>query len=225
MASAPVGRGERGGRSRQPLTVRRLFGLDRSGPPPPETLAGRPLNPWTIPNAIGFVRLALIPAFLVVALSSHDGRDALAAAIFAVVGWGDYADGIAARVTGQYSRLGALMDPVIDRLLIVSGAVVVWRFDLLPRWAIAVLVARELFMLGLARYGLRHGVDLKINWPGRLAVAPVMAAPFFAMVGLGTLARVFLFIGLGLALLATALYVRTGRRAHGRGEAGAAPSS
>jgi len=115
---------------------------------------------------------------------------------------------------------------VIDRLLIVSGAVVVWRFDLLPRWAIAVLVARELFMLGLARYGLRHGVDLKINWPGRLAVAPVMAAPFFAMVGLGTLARVFLFIGLGLALLATALYVRTGRRAtHGRGEAGAAPSS
>lgn len=226
MASAPVGRGERGGRSGQPLTVRRLFGLDRSGPPPPETLAGRPLNPWTIPNAIGFVRLALIPAFLVVALSSHDGRDALAAAIFAVVGWGDYADGIAARVTGQYSRLGALMDPVIDRLLIVSGAVVVWRFDLLPRWAIAVLVARELFMLGLARYGLRHGVDLKINWPGRLAVAPVMAAPFFAMVGLGTLARVFLFIGLGLALLATALYVRTGRRAtHGRREAGAAPSS
>lgn len=209
MARAPVaGGGSAGGR--RPLTVRRLFGLDRSGPPPPETLAGRPLNPWTIPNAIGFVRLALIPVFLVVALSSHDGRDALAAALFAVIGWGDYADGIAARVTGQYSRLGALMDPVVDRLLIVSGAVVVWRFELLPRWAIAVLVARELFMLGLARYGLRHGVDLKINWPGRLAVAPVMAAPFFAMVGLGTLARVFLYVGLALALLATALYVRVG---------------
>jgi len=209
VARAPVaGGGSAGGR--RPLTVRRLFGLDRSGPPPPETLAGRPLNPWTIPNAIGFVRLALIPVFLVVALSSHDGRDALAAALFAVIGWGDYADGIAARVTGQYSRLGALMDPVVDRLLIVSGAVVVWRFELLPRWAIAVLVARELFMLGLARYGLRHGVDLKINWPGRLAVAPVMAAPFFAMVGLGTLARVFLYVGLALALLATALYVRVG---------------
>ena len=48
----------------------RLSGLDRSGPPPPQTLAGAPLNPWTIPNAIGFVRLALIPVFLVSALSA-----------------------------------------------------------------------------------------------------------------------------------------------------------
>ena len=59
-----------------PLTMRRLVGLDRSGPPPPETLAGAPLRPWTIPNAIGFVRLALIPVFLVVALSSSDGTGA-----------------------------------------------------------------------------------------------------------------------------------------------------
>ena len=47
-----------------------LLGLDRSGGPPPETRRGQPLNPWTIPNAIGFVRLALIPVFLVVALES-----------------------------------------------------------------------------------------------------------------------------------------------------------
>ena len=45
-------------------TRRRFFGLDRPGPPPPETLPGAPLRPWTIPNAIGFVRLALIPVFL-----------------------------------------------------------------------------------------------------------------------------------------------------------------
>ena len=129
------------------LTFRRLSGLDRSGPPPPQTQAGAPLRPWTIPNAIGFVRLALIPVFLVVALSSDDGQDTLAAVLFAVIGWGDYADGIAARVTRQYSRLGALMDPVTDRLLVVSGVVVCWHFELLPRWALAVLAARELLML------------------------------------------------------------------------------
>ena len=130
---------EGGGR----LSPARLLGLDRSGPPPPETQSGSPLRPWTIPNAIGFVRLALIPVFLVVALSSSDGVDALAATLFAVIGWGDYADGIAARVTRQYSRLGALMDPVTDRLLVVSGVVVCWHFELLPRWALAVLaVAR-----------------------------------------------------------------------------------
>jgi len=192
-------------------TFRRLSGLDRSGPPPPQTQAGAPLNPWTIPNAIGFARLALIPVFLVVSLSSHDGRDALAATLFGVIGWGDYADGITARITRQYSRLGALMDPVTDRLLVVSGAVVDWRFDLLPRWALAVLAARELSMLALGRLGLRRGVELRINWPGRISVAPVMGALFFPMTGLLTLGEVLLYIGLALALVATALYLRDGR--------------
>lgn len=226
MAEPPVDSAERatatrrqdgaeGGAGAEPsgpgrLTVRRLFGLDRSGPPPAETLAGRPLRPWTVPNAIGFARLALIPVFLVVALSSSDGTSALAATLFAVIGWGDYADGIAARVTRQYSRLGALMDPVTDRLLVVSGVVVCWHFQLLPRWALAVLAARELLMLALGRYGMKHGVELRINWPGRLAVAPVMGGIFFALAGLETLGEVLLYVGLALALTATALYIRSG---------------
>jgi cardiolipin synthase (CMP-forming) len=194
------------------LTVRRLFGLDRSGPPPPRTLAGQPLRPWTIPNLIGFTRLALIPVFLIVALSSRDGTDPLGATLFAVIGWGDYADGIAARVTRQYSRLGALMDPVTDRLLVICGVIVTWDFRLLPRWALAVLAARELAMLILGRYGQKRGVELRINWPGRLSVAPVMGAFFFAMAGLGAFAEVLLYSGLALALAASGLYLRRGAR-------------
>lgn len=229
MADAPVGgdaheNGTAGGgepaagtgadpAAARPLTLRRLLGLDRSGPPPAATTAGAPLNPWTIPNAIGFARLLLIPVFLIVALSSDDGVGAPQAILFAVIGWGDYADGMAARVTRQYSRLGTLMDPVTDRLLVISGVIVTWHFCLLPRWALAVLVARELLMLGLARQGLRHGVDIRINWPGRLAVAPVMGGLFFPMCGLQTLGEVLLYIGLALALTATALYVRDGVRA------------
>jgi cardiolipin synthase len=190
----------------------KLLGLDRSGPAPAETRAGRPLRPWTIPNAIGFARLALIPVFLISAFSTEDGTGALPAILFAVIGWGDYADGIAARVTRQYSRLGALMDPITDRLLIVCGVVVCWHFQLLPRWALALLAARELGMLLLARYGIGRGVDVRINWPGRLAVAPVMGALFFAMVGLPRLGEVLLYLGLALALLASALYVRDGLR-------------
>jgi cardiolipin synthase len=197
----------------RPLTLRRLLGLDRSGPPPAATRAGAPLNPWTVPNAIGFARLALIPVFLVVALSSDDGVGAPQAILFAVIGWGDYADGMAARITRQYSRLGALMDPVTDRLLVICGVVVNWHFCLLPRWALGVLVARELLMLAIGRYGLKRGVDLHINWPGRLAVAPVMGGLFFPLCGLQTLGEVLLYSGLVLALVATALYVRDGRRA------------
>jgi cardiolipin synthase len=170
------------------------------------------LRPWTIPNAIGFARLALIPVFLVLAFSSADGTGALLAILFAVIGWGDYADGIAARLTGQYSRLGTLMDPITDRLLIVSGVVVSWHFQLLPRWALAALAGRELLMLALGEYGLRRGVELRINWPGRLAVAPVMGSFFFAMAGLQSFGRALLYVGLALAFLATVLYVHGGLR-------------
>jgi len=127
-----------------------------------------------------------------------------------VIGWADYLDGFAARLTGQYSRLGALLDPVIDRLLVISGMAVCWHFGLLPRWAIVVVIAREALMLVLSRYAMRHGLELQINWPGRLAVAPIMGAPFFAMVGLHTLALVLLYCGMALALSATALYVYRG---------------
>jgi len=189
---------------------RRLLGIDRSGPPPAATLSGRPLNPWTIPNAIGFARLAGIPVFLVLQLSSPHGHDTVAIVLFAVIGWADYLDGFAARLTGQYSRLGALLDPVIDRLLVISGMAVCWHFELLPRWAIVVVIAREALMLALSRYAMRRGLELEINWPGRLAVAPIMGAPFFAMVGVHWLALVLLYVGMALALSASALYVWRG---------------
>jgi CDP-diacylglycerol--glycerol-3-phosphate 3-phosphatidyltransferase len=204
MAEPPV--------ERRRLTFRRLSGLDRSGPPPPQTQAGQPLRPWTIPNAIGYVRLALIPVFLVLALGSEHGTDPLPAVIFAVVGWSDYLDGIAARVTGQYSRLGTLLDPLVDRLLVLSGVVVCWHFELLPRWGLALLAARELFVIVLVRVGLRHGVDLRVNWLGRAGVWPVMGALFFAMASVEWLAEACLYVGLALVLASAAQYVRDGLR-------------
>jgi cardiolipin synthase len=194
------------------ITKRRLFGLDRSGPPPAATGSGQPLNPWTIPNGIGLVRLLGIPLFLILAFSSSDGQSTAAVIVFAVIGWSDYLDGFAARLTGQYSRLGALLDPVVDRLLVISGMVVVYHFALLPRWAIIVVVAREVFMLVISRYALARGIDIKINWPGRLGVAPTMGAPFFAMAGVHWLALIMLYAGMALTLSATVLYVRDGLR-------------
>jgi cardiolipin synthase len=169
-----------------------------------------PWNPWTIPNAISFVRLALIPVFLVLAFSSDEGTDALPAILFAAVAWGDYVDGIAARVTGQYSKLGTVLDPVIDRALIIAGVAVVWNFETLPRWALAVLAVREVVQIVYGNYALRHGVDLYVNWPGRIAVWPIMSAIFFALVGTETFAEVLLYIGLFFAIWATALYIREG---------------
>lgn len=192
--------------AKPPLTFRRLSGLDRSGPPPAETQAGQPLRPWTVPNAIVYVRAALIPVFLVLAFSSDAGTDPLPAILFLVITLGDYADGIAARVTGQYSRLGALMDPLVDRVIILAGGIVCWHFELLPRWAIAVLAAREALMVGLGPLALRRGVEVRINWPGRWSVWPLMGAVFLGLCGVEDVAAWLLYLGLVLSIWATVLY-------------------
>jgi cardiolipin synthase len=199
--------------ARAGLTTKRLLGLDRSGPPPPETRAGEPLRPWTVPNLIGFTRIALIPVFLVLALDSDDGRVASASILYAIIGGTDYLDGMVARLTGQYSRLGTLLDPLTDRLLVVGGVIVCWHFELLPRWALGVLAGRELFMLVVTQLGLRKGLDLEVKMIGRWAVWPTMFSLFLAMVSVTWVAEALLYIGLAMTLAATVLYVRDGVRA------------
>ncbi len=212
-AARPAAQGSESPRGHSRLTFRRLVGLDRSGGPPPETRRGEALHPWTIPNAIGFARIALIPVFLVVALESDDGRDGTAFALFAVIAWTDYLDGMAARITGQYSRLGALLDPLTDRLLVIAGAIVAWEFDLLPHWALLVLAAREALMLALTQVALRRGLDLSVNMIGRWAVWPTMSALALALVWDSWVPEALLYIGLAMTLAATAVYLQDGLRA------------
>ena len=211
---APEGLRQRAERGR--LTFRRRFGLDRSGPSPTETLSGQPLRPFTIPNLVGYLRLAGIPVFCVLAFGSGDGHDPWAWGLYWLIAAGDYLDGFLARATGQYSRMGALLDPIVDRLTILSGAAVCWHFELLPRWALAVLAVRELVTLILGQLALRRGLELEINWYGRIAVFPIMGAIFWAMVFESVVWDAMLIFGVALAVMATVAYARTGLRASTR---------
>ena len=116
-----------------------------------------------------------------------------------------------ARLTGQYSRLGALLDPLTDRLLVLAGSVVAWKFELLPRWALAILVVRELFMLAAGREALRRGIEIRVNMVGRLAIWPVLCAIECALCGLQTAGAVLLYIGVAMTLVATVMYVVAAR--------------
>jgi len=200
-----------------PRSKRRLFGIDRSGPLPSETRRGAPLHPWTIPNLVGYVRLAAIPVFCVLAFNSSDGRDLTAALLFLAIAAGDYLDGFLARATGQYSRMGALLDPVVDRLTVLAGVAVCWHFELLPRWAIVVLALRELAMLVLGQIALRRGLDIEVNWIGRIGVFLVFSCIFWAMVLDWWIFRAGFVVGVAVAVLATLVYVRAalGRPTHG----------
>ena len=153
--------------------------------------------------------------FLVLALKSDDGRRrAGRSLLFAFIAWTDYLDGMAARITGQYSRLGALLDPLTDRLLVLAGAIVCWHFELLPRWALLVLAAREVLMLVLTQ----------IAFEARDGPQGQHARPLGGVAGDGRarrcagrrtawVAESLLYVGLAMTLAATALYLQDGLRA------------
>jgi cardiolipin synthase len=201
---------------------RRLFGIDRSGPLPSQTRRGAPLHPWTIPNLVGYLRLLAIPVFLVLAFDSGDGRATAPALLYLAITAGDYVDGFLARATGQYSRMGALLDPVVDRMAVLAGAAVCWHFELLPRWALAILAVREVVTLVLAQLALRRGVDLEINWIGRIGVFLVFGGIFWSMVVDWWIIRAGFVVGVAMAVAATVVYVRA---ATSRAHAGVQPSS
>lgn len=190
---------------------RRLTGLDRSGPRPRQTRRGEPLRPLTLPNLVGYLRLLAIPPYLIIALGSGDGRDAVAAVLYLWITFGDFIDGFLARATGQYSRLGALMDPVIDRLSVISGIVVCWHFELLPRWGLAIVAARELSVLALSELAIRRGIEIEINWVGRIGAFLVFGGLFWTQVIDTPLTTAIFIAGLLTGLLATLIYVRSGR--------------
>ena len=155
-----------------------------------------------------------IPVFLSSPSTPATAARRAAAILFLAIAAGDYLDGFLARVTGQYSRLGALLDPLVDRLTILAGVVVCWHFELLPRWALAVLAAREL--VDARPRPVRRcaaGSSSRSTGSGGSSVFPIMGGIFFALVvdWLGRRRRCSSSASLW-SLLATALYARTGLR-------------
>ena len=95
----------------------------------------------------------------------------------------------------------------------IAGAIVAWEFELLPRWALALLAAREAFMLLLTQIALRRGIDLNVNMLGRWAVWPVMSALALALIWDSWVVDALLYLGLAMTLAATAMYLQDGWRA------------
>lgn len=187
---------------------KRIAGIDRSGGPDARTHNDQPWRPWTIPNFIGYARALLIPVFFVLAWNSPDGRDTTANVALLVCGASDYLDGLAARATGQFSRLGTLLDPFVDRLLIIAAGIIIYKFDLLPHYLIVLVFARELLMLAVSVPALAKGIEIRVNWIGRLAVWPLMAGGFLALCMDTWVANVLVWIGVIGSYAASWLYFK-----------------
>ncbi len=160
---------------------------------------------FTVPNALSLLRLFMVPIVVALLLGGVDG---LAAALFVLAALTDFLDGRIARRAGP-TRLGRILDPVADRLMLSSVAVVLAIRGLLPAWAVAILVGRDL----LALVGsLVVGGKIRVNRVGKAATAVLMVAVAFVVISPGKVGEIMFYAGFVLSLGAGLLYVKSLRQ-------------
>lgn len=139
---------------------------------------------FTVPNIISFMRLAAIPVFWWLVLAGD--RLITATVLYAVVATTDWVDGYLARRLNQVTRLGQALDPVADRLMIVSAVIVGLVAEIVPPVIGITLMVREAYMAVVA-FGLvaRKGGTLEVRWLGKLATFVVYSSiGWFYMAGI-----------------------------------------
>ncbi|MEG1397531.1 MAG: CDP-alcohol phosphatidyltransferase family protein [Raoultibacter sp.] len=190
---------------------------------------------FTIPNVISIIRLCLVPIFLILLI---DGHDSAAAFLFALAAGTDFLDGQIARRTNTVSKLGQLLDPAIDRILMIAGVGGLLMVGRLPFWIVAIVLIRDLLLLIggsylLKRYRIRIPViylgkvattflfvgfaGMLLNWPiiPGLGVCDLSWLPGFSapMVSWGIW---FVYVGLILSLVTTVFYLLEARKRLGQ---------
>ncbi len=159
----------------------------------------------TLPNVLTLLRLLAIPVVLLLLFVE---RDVAAVTVFVLAAITDFLDGMIARRWGGASYLGTVLDPVADRLMLSSVAVVLTIRGILPFPVVAILVGRDVFALvgSLAFRG-----KIRVNKVGKAATAVLMASIAVIMYRPGAtgeiVGEVMFYSGLGLSLIAGALYV------------------
>ncbi|WP_462382900.1 CDP-alcohol phosphatidyltransferase family protein [Senegalimassilia anaerobia] len=122
---------------------------------------------FTIPNVISCIRLCMVPVYMVLLLN---GYDLLATFMFALAAGTDWIDGQLARRTNCVSKLGQLLDPAVDRILMSCGVIGLMLVGRLPIWIVVVVLGRDLMLLVGGAYLLkRYHERVAVIYPGKVA--------------------------------------------------------
>ena len=149
---------------------------------------------FTVPNLISFIRLCMAPVYL---LLLSRGENAAAAILFGIAASTDFVDGQIARRTHTVSKLGQLLDPAVDRVLMITAVFGLMLVGRLPVWIVVVVLLRDLLLLiGGAFLLQRYNVRVAVIYPGKFATT-------FLFVGFaGLLLNVPQVAGLGVCDIA-----------------------
>lgn len=165
----------------------------------------------TVPNALSVLRLLGVPLFLWLLLGPH--ADVAALVVLALSGISDWADGVLARKLNQESRLGALLDPAVDRLYILATLIGLTLRHIIPWWLAAVIVGRDLLLALTLPVLRRHGYGPPpVHYLGKAATFCLLYAfPFLLLASHeGTVADVARPIAWAFTIWGTALYLWAG---------------
>ena len=160
----------------------------------------------TVPNVLSGLRLLGVPVFLWLVLVER--ADVAAFLLLVVAGATDWLDGYLARRLNQRTRLGVLLDPLVDRLYIAATIIGLATRQFVPWWLVVVLVAREVMLLGLLPRLRRNGqIALPVTYLGKTATFALMwGFPLLLLSGAPHVGLVALWLGWGFALWGTYLY-------------------
>ena len=120
-----------------------------------------------VPIALTLVRIVLVPLVIVFLISSDRVHVLIAAVIFLAASLTDWLDGAIARRTNQVTRLGTMLDPVADKLLVAAALVSLVQVDMVAAWMALVIIGRELAVTGLRGVALSMGVVVPASRLGK----------------------------------------------------------
>ncbi len=132
--------------------------------------------PLNLPNMLTVLRIMLVPVLVVALLGNTSEGDVLAAAVFALASLTDFVDGYLARSRKSVTTFGKLMDPLADKLLIVSALVALVSLDRLEAWVAMVIITRELAVTVLRLGATQAGVVMEASMFGKLKTCLQIAA-------------------------------------------------
>jgi cardiolipin synthase (CMP-forming) len=161
----------------------------------------------TIPNLLSVIRLLLVPVFLWLVLGPE--KDEFALLVLMVAGITDYLDGKLARRFNQTSTVGAILDPVADRLFILAVVYGLWMRDIIPWWLALILPLRDVFLFSLVPFLRTRGYSsLPVHFLGKAATAGLLYAFPLLLLGdgQGTVADLADVFGWAFAIWGVGLY-------------------
>jgi CDP-diacylglycerol--glycerol-3-phosphate 3-phosphatidyltransferase len=171
---------------------------------------------FNIPNILAFIRLLLAPLMFLFLVNQdasifegihHSWLNYFAAFIFVVASATDFFDGYIARTFDQITTLGAILDPLADKMLTLAGFLGLMMLGSASPWAIFLILTRELFITGLRVSAMSQGMDISASWMGKVkTVVQMIAIGFLLMQWPG--GTVLLWIAVALTLYSGYEYVR-----------------